>query len=199
MPIEETHEGLVLRSLDYKDRQKIITLFTPNRGVISLIVKGITRKKNHLLTLTSPFTRAEYHFFIGRTDLYTFRDGTPLKTHQHLRSNLSHIASATDIAKALLASQLPGKPAPALYALTLAYLEHLSSFTDPTPLTTSYLLKLLKHDGLLCINHLPRTFTSEEKNLLVQLSEARMMTTLRQTSIPHLLLEKTHRFFSEQV
>ena len=109
MPSEEKHEGLVLRSLDYKDRQKIITLFTPTLGLISLIVKGITRKKTHLLTLTSPFTQGEYLFTIHRSDLYPFRDGTPLHTHHFLREQLSHIQAATTFAKALLSSQPPSK------------------------------------------------------------------------------------------
>ncbi len=148
MPLEEKHEGLVVKSIDFKDRQKIITIFTPTRGLISLIVKGITRTRPHLLTLTSPFTQAEFHFSVRRSDLYLLRDGTPLETHHNLRENLTTLTAATSLLKALTGSQLPGKPAPALYQLTLAYLKHLPSFSTPTALTASYHMKLLKNFSL---------------------------------------------------
>ncbi|NGX38063.1 MAG: DNA repair protein RecO [Chlamydiae bacterium] len=199
MPSEEKHEGLVLRSLDYKDRQKIITLFTPTCGIISLIVKGITRKKTHLLTLTSPFTQAEYHFSIRRSDLYTFRDGTLLNTHHTLRQSLSTIEGASVLAKALLTSQLPGKPAPALYRLTLTYLKHLPAFTDPTSLTTSFHLKLLKHDGHLTPDNPESPFTPQEWALVTTLTETRSIDTLMEMSVPLDLSQKVQLMFKEKI
>ncbi|NGX59326.1 MAG: DNA repair protein RecO [Chlamydiae bacterium] len=187
MPLEEKHEGLVLRSIDYKDRQKIITLFTPTRGLISLIVKNITRKKSHLLTLTSPFTQAEYHFSIRRSELYTYCDGTPINTHLNLRENLTHLKAAILLAKALLTSQLPNKPAPDLYLLLLTYLKYLPTFADPTSLTASFYLKLLKHDGHLSPSHREPPFTPNEWNELLPLLTTRNITTLRQiTTSPDL-------------
>lgn len=183
MPSEETHEGLVLRSVDFKDRQKIITLYTPLRGLISLIVKGVNRKKTHLLTLTSPFTIAEYHLSVRRSALYTFLDGTPLFTNHFLRANLSHLQGATAIVKALLASQLPDKPAPQLYQLTRIYLQSLPAFEDPLPLIASYYLKLLKHEGLLNPTHREPIFTPSEWETLLLLAGVRNIATL-QTSAP---------------
>lgn len=217
----EVHEGLVLRSLDYKDGQKIITLFTPTKGLISLIVKGINRKKTHLLTLTSPLTQAEYHFSIHRSDLYSFRDGSPINTHHNLRSDLSHLQTAVGFAEALLGSQFPGKPAPALYQLTLAYLKHLPSFADPTPLKASFILKLLKHDGHLsltpacahcdnppraysegevfCHTHSPSyaiPFSAAEWETLVILAEARSIPQLQELKVDPDLMQKIERFFN---
>ncbi|NGX47132.1 MAG: DNA repair protein RecO [Chlamydiae bacterium] len=199
MPLEEKHEGLVLRSIDYKDRQKIITLFTPTRGLISLIVKGITRKKSHLLTLTSPFTKAEYHFSIRRSELYTFRDGTPLKTHHNLRQNLRHLQSATTLIKALLTSQLPGKPAPKLYNLTLTYLKHLPTFADPTSLTASFLLKLLKHDGHLSATHREPPFTSSEWEELLPLLSARTISSLQKHTTHPNLHQQIETLFHQKI
>lgn len=199
MPLEEKHEGLVLRSIDYKDRQKIITLYTPTRGLISLIVKNITRKKSHLLTLTSPFTKAEYHFLIGKSDLYTFCDGTPLATHNNLRENLSHLQSATTLLKALLSSQLPGKPAPALYVLALTYLKHLPSFTNPETLSASFLLKLLMHDGHLNPAHKENPFTQAEWDTLIPLLSARTLQPLRDLPPSPLLNQKIEIFFTQKI
>ena len=226
MPLTEKQEGLVLRRIDYKDSQKILTLFTSERGIISLIVKGITRKNTHLLTLSSPLTHAEYLFRVHRSTLYTFQDGTLINSHLPLRQSLLHIESAIRIAQALLTSQLPGKPAPALYRLTLAYLKLTTQFTDPAPLTASFLLKLLKHEGILslaptcalcstsptylhqgeafCQKHTPHSathYTPEEWATLTTLSETRQPIVLQQTKVPAPLFAKVvslfHSFFSE--
>jgi DNA repair protein RecO (recombination protein O) len=147
MPREEEHEGLVLRAIDYKDRQRILTLLTPDRGILSLIIKGISPKKPHLLALSTPLMHAEYLMRAQRSELYSFVDASPLTTHSNLRASLPHLTAATTILRSLLSTQLPGKPSELLFRLTLSYLHHLPSAPDPEPLTSSYLLKLLKHEG----------------------------------------------------
>lgn len=224
MLLNEKDEGIVLKSIDYKDQQKIITLFTQSRGLVSLIVKGINRKKTHLLTLTSPLTQAEYHFSIRRSDLYTFQDGSPLNTHHQLRENLDHLQTAVSFAEALLSSQFPGKPAPALYQLLLVYLKHLPSFSDPSPLKASFLLKLMKHDGhlsitthcshcdappthfsmgeSLCRTHAPAyatRLTEEQWAILSGLSEARSIPQIQGIKLEPELIGKIEKFFREKI
>lgn len=224
MRSEEHQEGIVLRSLDFKDREKIITVFTANRGLISLIVKGITKKRSHLLTLTSPFTQADYHYLIGRSSLYSFKEATPLNTHHYLREKLSHIQAATTFASALLSSQMPGKPAPHLYALTLSYLKQLPQFDTPSSLTASFLLKLLKHDGHLSLKngctscgepptHLHvgepfcRTHTPAYAHLLSQtewdtlqvLAEARSFAPLKEIQVSPSLHQMIELIFKEKI
>jgi len=217
-----SEEGLVLRSFPYKDRQKIITLFTPTRGLISLIVKGITQKKIHLLTLTSPFTQGEYHFHIGRSELYSFRDGSPIQTNHALRQRLPSIEAATLIAKALLDSQMPHKAAPNLYKLTLAYLAQIPQHENPTTLIASFLLKLLKYEGHLslhpctrcgqtashlhlgesyCQSHAPvraHPFTLQEWSVLQTLTEARSFSALKEASIEPTLYQTIQKIFQEK-
>jgi len=199
MPPLEKHEGLVLKAIDFKDRQKIITLYTPTRGLLSLIVKGINRKKSHLLTLTSPFTRGEYHIQIGRSQLYTFLDGTPLTTHHDLRRTLPHLNAATTLAKALLNSQLPEKPSPALYLLTLSYLKNLPLFPNPSALTASYHLKLLGHDGHLNPELPESPFTADEWKGLLPLLNVRSIPALRDQSITPKLLIKVETYFQKKM
>lgn len=138
--------GLVLRSIDYRDRQKIVTLFTPE-GLFSFIIKGLNPKKPQLLQLTTPLTLAEYELKETRGELYRFVDGTPHTSHPSLRSSYATLEAGLTIAGHLLSTQLPGKPAPALYQLTLSYLANLPR--DPATLLASFRIKLLKHEGLL--------------------------------------------------
>lgn len=147
----ENREGIVLRSQDYKESHRIITLFTPE-GLMSLIVRGISRKNTRLLSLTTPFCHAEYHFRRGRSELLSFRDGTILDDHLNLRHSLQSLQTAGSLAKAILSSQMANKPAPALFLLYKAYHKQAAHFKNLDALLASFYLKLLKYEGLLAIS-----------------------------------------------
>ncbi len=220
---EENSEAIVLRSFDYQEHQRILTLFTPESGILQLIVKGLNQKNLHLFALTTVFCIGHYHFAHGRSDLYRYLDGTCLELLP-LRENLRHLQAGAAIAKALLHSQMPGKPSPRLYALTLAYLKQIPHFENPAPLVSSYQLKLLKHDGLthirlpcslcameashlnrgqtFCYSHaLPDSFffTQSEWSALIELQDARQFEPLKQIALEPLLQEKIDHYFSNRI
>lgn len=150
---EERTQGVVLRSLEYRDRERIITVFTPF-GLLSLIVKAIGRRSSHLLTLTTLFCEAEFLFKKGRSDLYSFIDGGVIDAHLLLRAQLPFLQTAGALAKTILSSQLKGKASLTLYQLFRCYLKQIPSFATPTSLIASFQLKLLSHEGLLSLTPL---------------------------------------------
>ena len=169
---EERSEGIVLKTFDYKENERIVTIFTESDGVVALIAKNVKNK----IAITTPFCQAEFLFTKGKSDLFKFQDGTILDDHHYLRQNLSHLQAAAEMLKIILKSQLPGKPAPKLYALLLAYLRQLPHFKDVTPLLTSFHLKLLMHEGLLSWerpNLFPVPLTQLEWDLLKRLALTR--------------------------
>ena len=85
-------------------------------------------------------------------DIYRFVDGSLIDDHLTLRSSYSIVKAAFSCAQIILQSQLPGKPTPHLYTLLSAFLKHIPTFEDPTPLLHSFHLKVLKHEGLLSIS-----------------------------------------------
>lgn len=217
---EEKTEGIVLRSFDYKERGRIITLFSSDYGVIDLVASTLSRKKSYLLSLTSPCSQGEFLFTRGKSTLFRFKDGTLINPHVPLRQKLSSLNAASQMLQAILASQLPCKPAQDLYQMLLSYLKKIAQFEDPSPLIASFYLKLLKHEGLLllqkhctycdqpasgltegastCFTHkmshsLP--FTSEEWEKLFLLSEARQFQILKQLCISPTFLEKIESYF----
>jgi DNA repair protein RecO (recombination protein O) len=153
MPLEEEKtEGIVLRAFDYKDRQKIVTLFTLEAGMISLIMKGFSRKNYRMLSLSTPLSRVEVHFKRGKSDLFRYIDGTVLDEHLELRKQLDFLQTAGSLAQTILQSQLPGKSAPSLYQLFRSYLKQVPTFSHPQLLLVSFHLKLLRHEGLLALS-----------------------------------------------
>jgi DNA repair protein RecO (recombination protein O) len=144
-------EGIVLHSFDYKERERIVSVFTLKEGMISLIIKRLSKNKPALINLTSPLCQAEFLYQKGKSDLYRFIDGTILNLHLPLRRSYHHLQYGGKMIQAIRSSQMPGKRAPALYCLLLSYLKKLPEFEKPEILWTSFQLKLLKHEGLLSL------------------------------------------------
>lgn len=183
-------EGIPLRSLEYKESQRIVTLFTEEAGLLTLIIKGLSKKKPHLMHLTTPFCIATYHYLHGKTDLHRFHDATLKDDLAPLRTSLARLRSAGVMAHTLLRTQLPEKTTPALYHLFRAYLLALRTFPEPSILTASFLLKFLLHEGLLSASHPPPFFTTKEWDALFPLATTKQFSALPTTPLTPELLEK---------
>ena len=60
--------GVVLRELQMKESDKVITVLTRELGVISIYAKGAMRLKNKFHSSTGLFTYSEFVIFVGRGD-----------------------------------------------------------------------------------------------------------------------------------
>ena len=147
----EKTEGITLKSIEFREYQRIITVMTKDLGIISLIVSRLGSKNYRLINLTSPLTCGEFVFKQRKSDLWRFLDGSILQTHAPIRQELSKLNAAQAMLKRILDTQLPHKPAPALYLLLKSFLGRLQTTPVPDVLLTAFILKLLRHEGLLSI------------------------------------------------
>ena len=187
-------EGITLRSIEYKERQRILTLFTKECGLVSLIIKGLSPKKPLLLTLSTPFCIADFHYLKGRSDLHHFQDATLTDPLTSLRTSFSHLTAAGEMASAILSSQLPEKKSPSLYLLLKAYFLHLHAFPEPPLLSVSFQLKLLLHEGLLSLTRPPSLFSTHEWKTLLPLAVAKHFSVIPTTPLPTNLIEKLKNY-----
>ncbi len=58
--MERKTEGIVLRTIDYQENDKILTLFSPTLGRITVSAKGVKKPKAKLAFAAQPFCFAEY-------------------------------------------------------------------------------------------------------------------------------------------
>lgn len=224
--IEEKLKAIVLRSVPFKDRQSILTLLSEEKGLISMIVKGLSKKNPHLVASINPLCEAEFVFSEGRTELLRCKDASVIDSHFALREKYSYLELGMRFAKVLLDTQYPGKPSPSLYALFSSFLKQISAFDAALPaLTCSFLLKVLKHEGLLmldtacsvcgenngiylwghdfyCKRHSPAGslfFTSQEWQLVEPLANAGSFQAVKQILVDKKLQEKIETYFQERI
>ncbi|NMB38223.1 MAG: DNA repair protein RecO [Firmicutes bacterium] len=85
--------GLVLRTRNLGEADKIVTLYTKKRGKIEAVARGSRRIRNRLLGSTQVFTYGQYLIFEGRS-LDTIAQGEIVFSFQSLRDDLEKMAAA---------------------------------------------------------------------------------------------------------
>lgn len=141
-------EGIVVNSIPFQDYDRIITVVTPDEGLIKFIFKGSASTKSGKASSTTPLTVAEFIYSKGRSDLLKGHEISPLDHQLALRNNLNTLEAACDMLQIINATQMPGKSCTNLYKLLLAYLKKLPFAHDPATLSTSFRLKTLRHEGM---------------------------------------------------
>jgi DNA repair protein RecO (recombination protein O) len=167
-------EGIILKMIPYKDHHRIIQIFTPDSGIISLLAKGVSRPK--MQALLSPLTQLEIVYRKKGSDLCFFKEGFVIEHHHFLRERWDLLESAGKIASALLQSQFPEKAAPDLYKLLIACLKHLPYFQQPATLIALFYLKLLTHEGVIAWERpalFPLSYPQQTWNELKNLAHAK--------------------------
>lgn len=170
--MEKLHtQGLITHALTFKEYDRIITLFTPNDGLIKVVIKGAFSQKQSQGATTTPLTRIELNCVRRQSELYSGSDIEVVDSNFALRSNLKTLESACDMLQTVTATQQPGKAAPDLYKLLGVYLQRLPQAEYPSTVAASFKLKLLRHEGLLELPSMPTTtFPKEVHDLVLALA-----------------------------
>ncbi|MDP4096977.1 DNA repair protein RecO [Paenibacillus sp. P96] len=139
-------EGIVIRSMDYGEGNKIITLCTEHGGKVGILVRGAKKPKSRHGALAQPFTYGQYVFF-RNTGLGTLNAGELIESHHGLREDIFKAAYAS-YACELLDRVLQDEDTGAFWFRQLkACLEALESGKDPQVIVNIYELKVLQAAG----------------------------------------------------
>ncbi|GAB6990654.1 DNA repair protein RecO [Paenibacillus pini] len=140
-------EGIVIRSMDYGEGNKIITLCTENAGKVGVLVRGAKKVKSRHAALTQLFTVGEYVFFRNGTGLGTLNSGEINQSHHLLREELFKAAYAS-YACELLDRVLHDEETGNFWFQQLhACLQALEEDKDPAIIIHLYEMKILQAAG----------------------------------------------------
>jgi DNA repair protein RecO (recombination protein O) len=119
-------EAIVLRSIRYGEADRILHLYSEDRGRLSAIAKGARRLKSRLGGRIEPFARVQLILREGRGDLCTLTGADTVHAHPALRerrASLERATQACDAVLRLLDSNEPNRPAYNLLARELQLLD----------------------------------------------------------------------------
>jgi DNA repair protein RecO (recombination protein O) len=137
----ETLRGIVLRHANYRDHDRMLTIFSPEHGRVEALSRGCRRPKSPLLTASEVFAQGEFVLFRSG-DRYTLTSCAIADTYYPLRLEPYRLTCASYLLGLAQAAAQPGEAAPELYGLLLEGLARLAYQSDELPLTltTAFLL-----------------------------------------------------------
>ena len=86
-------KGIVLRSMRYGEADRILDLYTPERGLVSTIAKGIRRTKSRFGGRLEPLSCVDFLAYGGRT-LDTITQAEVLRSFHGVREDLARLEVA---------------------------------------------------------------------------------------------------------
>jgi DNA repair protein RecO len=184
-------EGIILRSVPYRDHDRIATLFTPDTGLMTLMVK---RSPSYC----APLHRVEASYNESKSPIKKCEQLSLLNSYNRIRRDLPRIKVACDLLQIVEISQWEERPAPLIYQLLIYYLERLPQEANFTFFGSSFRLKTLHHEGLLQLPLMDRWklfFNDEEQAQMHCLAYSKNYSDLSSLNLSEEFQSKTITFF----
>lgn len=140
-------EGIVIRTTDYGETNKIVTLYTREWGKIGVMARGAKKPNSRLAAITQYFTYGHFLVYRGK-GLGTLQQGELLSPYRSIREDIFLTAYASYMIELLDKSTDERKPNPYLFELLQQSLTYLSEGYDAEILTNIFEMKMLNTLGL---------------------------------------------------
>src|SRR4051794_16759433 len=101
MPGSLKTEAIVLRSIRYGEADRILHLYTPHRGRLGAIAKGVRKARSRFGGRLEPFFRLDLVLYEGRSDLLTVTSAETIAAHPRLREHAGALDGAARACEAV--------------------------------------------------------------------------------------------------
>ncbi len=139
-------EAVILRRLDFGEADRVIVIFTPGRGKVETIAKGVRRITSRRAGHLEPLTRARLLLAQGR-QLDVITQAEALDLFPNLRADLGRTATGFYLAELVDRFTEPQQPNPGLYRHLVEGLKLLDLGQDPDLVRRYFELRLLDAAG----------------------------------------------------
>ena len=141
-----TTDAIVLRSSEFGEADRLLTLYTSADGKVRALAKGVrkirSRKAGHL----EPLTEVRVQLAEGRS-FYIVTQAEAIRTHHRLRADLHLLALASYIAELADRFTAEGEDLPGFYRQLSAALQRLGTAPDAALVVRYYEMRLLDASG----------------------------------------------------
>jgi DNA repair protein RecO (recombination protein O) len=199
MPGPVKTEAVVLRSMRYGEADRILHVYTPHRGRISAIAKGVRRTRSRFGGRLEPFFRIRLELHEGRGEILTVTGAQTVESYPRLREDARAIDAAARACDAVGRLFETPEPHPAVFNLLcrrLGLLDVAGERAASRGAALQFRLKLLHAAGL--APHLGACASCGEREHLVGFSGAAggvVCGACEAASFP--LAEVAHDFMTE--
>ncbi|MFC4022763.1 DNA repair protein RecO [Oceanobacillus longus] len=104
----EKIDGIVIKTQDYGETHKIVTIFSKKIGKFTALARGAKKTKSRMAAVTQPFIYAQFFVYLN-TGLSTLQQGEILNSFRAVREDIiktSYAAYITELTDKLLDSKI---------------------------------------------------------------------------------------------
>lgn len=141
-----TVEAIVIRSMDYGEGHKIITLFTKDRGKVGVIARGAKKMRSRLAALTLLFTYGEFTYYRSG-QLGNLSSGDIIASHQAIQDDIHKTAYAAYLLEMIDRMLLEQDGSAYLFEQLLAALDAIEADKDAQIIAHLFEMKMLTFAG----------------------------------------------------
>lgn len=135
-------QGVVLRYTDFKESDRMLTLFSPKYGKMSILARGCRKPKSKFLSVTQLFAYGEY-ILLRKGDIYILTQGDIIDTFFDIRVDVEKYAYASYVIDLVEEVIVAGEQNTPLFYLLLQVLSYFAySDLNPRDITHIFELKL---------------------------------------------------------
>lgn len=140
-------QGLVLREVNYKESDKILTVLTAEGGKRTVKAKGCRKKNSPLAAAAQLLVYSDMTLFAYK-DRITLNEAESIRQFWHLKSDVELLALGSYFAEVMEVISVEGRPDPAAMSLILNSLHALDKLNKPQALVKAvYEMKLMCLEG----------------------------------------------------
>lgn len=138
--------ALVLRAVDYKDSDKILTLYSLERGKITASIKGVKKSGAKLKFASEPFAFCEY-VLAEKQGRYTVIGATYIDSFFSLRTDILKYYASAVVGEALNRLTIENESDNALFSLTINTIKKINYTKSELKSLALYLISLSELSG----------------------------------------------------
>lgn len=144
---QTSNTAIVLRYANYRENDRMLTLFSPTRGLVEAVARGCRKPKSKLLSASELFALGEFELF-EKDGRYTVTGFTLTENFYALREDWDRLNCGVYLLALCEAAVQPGEPARELFMLLLHTLSRLTFTRQPwKPLLTGFLAHFAACEG----------------------------------------------------
>lgn len=101
--------GVIIKTQDYGETNKIVTIFSPKYGKISAIARGAKKTRSRMAAVTQPFIYGEFFIYL-RSGLSTIQQGEIIDSLRPIREDIiktTYVSYITELTDKILESHHP--------------------------------------------------------------------------------------------
>src|SRR5690625_1999699 len=124
----ENIKGVVIKTRDYGETHKIITIFSNKLGKLSGVARGSNRPKSRMAAVTQPFIQGNYLVYVSR-GLSTIQQGEIIESFRHIRDDIiktAYTAYIMELTDKLIEEK---QPVPFIYEQFIQTMHWINSFS----------------------------------------------------------------------